>query len=86
MSSLSPEVDELAAAVQKFASQITEEDVLVSQAVVLWEAVSFDGDGTPQRQIKYCIPTDNFSLTGALGLLDGGRHYIRRDIFGKGDE
>lgn len=84
MSDLAPGVEELAAAVQRFVAT-REEGALVSQALVLWEAVSFDEDGITQRSVSYCVPTDNFSLTGGLGLLDAAQVYIRRDIFG-GDE
>ena len=78
------EVQELATAVQKFVAA-TQEGALVSQALVLWESVSFDEEGDTVRSVSYCVPTDNFSLTGGLGLLDAAQVYIRRDIFG-GDE
>jgi hypothetical protein len=83
--SLSPEVQALGAAVQAFVAQQTE-GALVSQALVVWEAVSFADDGEPERQISYACPTDNFSLSGGLGLLEAGRHYIRRDILGSDDD
>lgn len=77
---------ELAAAVQRFVAETGAEtggeSVLVSQALVIWEAVSFGEDGEPQRQISYTCPTDNFSPSGALGLLESGRFYIRRDVLG----
>ena len=79
---LSPQVEELAAAVQRFVAETGDESVLVSQALVIWEAVSFGEDGEPQRQISYTCPTDNFSPSGALGLLESGRFYIRRDVLG----
>lgn len=79
---LSPQVEELAAAVQRFVAETGGESVLVSQALVIWEAVSFGEDGEPQRQISYTCPTDNFSPSGALGLLESGRFYIRRNVLG----
>lgn len=82
---LSPEVETLAAAVQAFVAERSD-GALVSQALVLWEAVSFDEDGETSRQIAYTCPTDNFSLSGGLGLLEAGRHYIRRDILGEDDD
>lgn len=82
---LSPEVEGLAAAVQAFVAQRSD-GALVSQALVVWEAMSFDEDGEAQRQISYSCPTDNFSLSGGLGLLDAGRYYIRRDILGSDDD
>lgn len=53
---------------------------LLSEAVVIYECVMMDDDGQTGRALSYTIPTDNFSLSGALGLLDAGRYYIRRDI------
>lgn len=83
---LSPEVETLGAAVQAFVAQRSD-GALVSQALVVWEAVSFDESGEAQRQISYTCPTDNFSLSGGLGLLEAGRFYIRRDILGEsGDD
>ena len=84
MTELAPEVQALADAVQRFVAS-SEGGALVSQALVLWESVSFDEDGEAQRSVSYCVPTDNFSLTGGLGLLDAAQVFIRRDIFG-GDE
>jgi hypothetical protein len=43
--------------------------------------VSFDGDEV-QRSISYTMPTDNCSMSSALGLIEAGKHYIRRDILG----
>lgn len=84
---LSPEVEELAKAVQRFVASRGDGSTLVSQALVLWESVSFDDDGEAQRSISYTCPTDNFSPSGAIGLLDAGRFYIRRDILGEsGDD
>jgi hypothetical protein len=59
---------------------------LLSEAVVIYECVSYTEQGEPGRAISYTIPTDNFSLSGALGLLDAGRYYIRRDILRDDDD
>jgi hypothetical protein len=87
MSELEPEVTLLAEAVQSFVSSMGDGDsVLVSQALVIYEVVGFDEDGNTWRKVSYTCPTDNFSLTGALGLVDAGRFYIRRAILGTEDE
>jgi hypothetical protein len=85
MSELAPEVTLLAEAIQSFASS-DGDNVLVSQALVIYEVVGFNEDGSTWRKVSYTCPTDNFSLTGALGLVDAGRFYIRRAILGTEDE
>lgn len=84
MTEMAPEVQALGEAVQRFVAA-SQDGALVSQALVLWESVAFDDEGETVRSVSYCVPTDNFSLTGGLGLLDAAQVYIRRDIFG-GDE
>lgn len=63
---------------------------LVTQAIVVWEEVLLDEDGDSVRGISYCVPTDNFSPSGALGLLVAGQQYVQRDVIGlmadQGDE
>lgn len=75
-------LDRLRDAVQDYASEFHSEEgpVLLSEAVVIFEIVTMTDDGETGRCISYTIPTDNFSLSGALGLLEAGKHYIRRDI------
>lgn len=72
-------LDKLNAAIQEFALTRTEEPCLIDVAVVAWEAVSYDEDGDVQRQIRYAIPTDNFSISAVLGLLDAARTLVRHD-------
>jgi hypothetical protein len=78
----SDHLDKLKAAVQEFACSVAGEAVLVDVAVLVWEQVGFDEDGTTTRRIQYTVPTDNFSLSSGLGLLEASREYIRRDILG----
>ena len=73
-------LQDLKAAIQAFASSGSKDAVLVDVAVVMWEQVGFTEDGEPHRHIDYAVPTDNFSLSGTLGLLEAGGVYIRRDI------
>ena len=49
----------------------------------IWEQVSYDEDGDVGRAIRYAVPTDNFSLSSGLGLLEASREYVRRDILGE---
>lgn len=78
-------IDTLADALQAFANEVADGPELVDNALVIWEAVSFDEDGNTQRCIRYAVPTPNFTLSGTLGLLRAGEHYIRRDVLPTGD-
>ena len=71
-------------AIATFVNATTEQAVLVNQAVVIWETVRFDEDGDAERAISYANTTDNFSLSGCLGMLEAGREFIRRDILDEG--
>lgn len=83
MSELTPELEALALAIQAHASaQADEGNPLVTQAVVVYETVALDDDGTPMRRISYTVPTENFSVSGAVGLIEAGGHYLRRDALG----
>ena len=75
-----PELEALRDAVQALSNAIDNEPHLVDQAIVVWESVSFAEDGEPQRMVRYACPTDNFSITGAIGLLEAGTYYVRRDV------
>lgn len=80
-------LDRLNAAVAEFANETAGKPVLVDVALLVWEQVSYDEDGDVGRAIRYAVPTDNFSLSGGLGLLEASREYVRRDILGvRGDE
>lgn len=83
---MSEPLAELADAIQTFVNSFAEGPELVDSAVVVWEAVSFDDDGQAQRRIRYCVPTANFSMSSAIGLLSAGTHYVRRDILDFTDE
>lgn len=77
-----PKVEALLAAIQELANELADEPELIDQAIVVWESVSFADDGETQRCIRYTVPTDNFSLSGAIGLLEAGKHYVKRDAIG----
>ena len=83
---LADEVQAVRVAIQNLLNAIEDEPHLLDSAVVVWEAVSYDEDGDAQRCISYTVPTDNFSMSSILGLLEAGKHYIRRDILGGGGE
>jgi hypothetical protein len=84
--SLEESVTALADAVQAFASAQCEDDALVTQAVVVYEVTGFTADGEQWRRITYSVPTDNFSLSGAVGLLDVGLHVVRQDVLSSDDD
>lgn len=77
---MSDPLDDLCDAVQAFANTLTDQGELIDNAVVIWESVSFDEDGETRRCIRYAVPTPNFTMSGTLGLLEAGKHYIRRDV------
>jgi hypothetical protein len=79
---LIPELVAVREAMQALANRIEDEPGLIDNAMVAWESVSFGDDGEPQRVIRYAVPTDNFSLSSALGLLEAAKVYVRRDLFG----
>jgi hypothetical protein len=85
MTDLAPEVQAVREAIQNLINVIEDEPHLLDSAVVIWEAVSFDDDEV-QRCISYTVPTDNFSMSSALGLIEAGKHYVRRDILGANGE
>lgn len=82
----SESLDAIAAAIQAHVNENEDEAWMVDNAVVGFELVGFDEDGTARRKIQYMIPTDNFSLSGGLGLLEGMRHYMRRDALEYGHD
>lgn len=72
-------IERLRAAIQGYASA-RGRNCVVTEALVIYEELMFDGDGEPERAVNWCIPTDNFSLSGAIGLADLGAEFIRRDL------
>jgi hypothetical protein len=77
----------LRAAVQEFAqAQSPDEPVLVDTAIVVWEQTTMTDDGEVQRQVDWAVPTDNFSISSAFGLLATGHEYLRDAIFGGGGD
>jgi hypothetical protein len=79
------ELDRLRLALQEYLNTTSDQPILLDNALIVWEQIKLDGDDT-LRQIQYVIPTDNFSLSGTLGLLEASATYIRRDILGSRDE
>lgn len=75
-------LDKLQGAIQEFINAEADESILLDNALVLWEQVTFDAGGATKRNIMYCVPTDNFTLSGTLGLLEAGGVFVRRDILG----
>ncbi len=75
----SESLDAVTAAIQAHVNETHDEPWIVDNAIVGAELVGFAEDGETQRKIVYLIPTDNFSISGGLGLLEATRHYLRRD-------
>jgi hypothetical protein len=75
-------VEKLKNAIQDFAVQQSDIPVLIDTAVVVFEMVAFDpaDEGKPMRKIQYAVPTDNFSMSSALGLLAIGITLLERDV------
>lgn len=85
MSDATP-LEGLAAALQAYAVDAEDAAVLVTAAVVVLEVVRMDDDGHPIRRILYTIPDDSTTMAAALGLLEAGQHYVRRDLFSEDPE
>jgi hypothetical protein len=86
MADLAPEVQAVREAIQNLVNAIEDEPHLLDSAVVIWESVTYSDDGETMRRISYAVPTDNFSASAALGLVEAGKHYIRLDVLGADDE
>lgn len=83
MSELLPELAAITEAIQRYVNATSDGPEMLSQAVVIYETVSYDSeDGQPQRRIGYTCPTENFSLSGGLGLVQAGGYQLRCDILG----
>ena len=75
-------LDRLQNAIRDFVNDEAEEAVLVDNALLVWEEVRVEADGSVNRRIQYSVPTDNFTLSGSLGLLEAVGTFLRRDILG----
>lgn len=73
---LNEAVQALANAVAAFAD---EPAPLVTQAVVVWEQATSEDSGV-KREIRYAVPTDNYSLSGAVGLLRVAEKQVLEDV------
>ena len=73
-------------AIQAFANSLSDVPVLVDNALVLWEQVKFNDDGSTGRRVQYAGPTDNFTISGTLGLCAAGATFIRRDGLSSDDD
>lgn len=79
-------LEKLGKAIQEFVNANADEPILVDQALVVWEEVTLDDKGEARRRVLYSVPSDNFTLTGVLGLLRAGKYFIERDILKDGEE
>lgn len=79
---MSDPLENLNAAIQALANAVAEfadePAPLVSQAVVVWEQVT-EEDGI-KREVRYAVPTDNFSMSGAVGLLRIAEQQVLGDV------
>jgi hypothetical protein len=84
MADLDPRLVAVADALQQWVGETT--GGLVTQAVVLYETVTVSDEGETERALFYTVPTDNFAVSGALGLIEAGRYLLRRDALSDGDD
>lgn len=78
-----PQLMALNQAVQDFSNAICEDasqQGIVTQALVVWEEVSFNENGDPFRRVYYAVPGENFALSGAIGLCVMGLEQLKGDI------
>lgn len=81
----SPELAALREAVQAMANAGEDNAHMVTSAVVVWEAITYDDDGQQMHAVQYSCPTDTLSVVATLGLLDAATHMVRRDALGTCD-
>lgn len=70
-------------AVQDFSNAISSDPSqagVVTQAIVVWEEMSINEEGNTKRGVYYAVPTDNFSMSGAVGLLRIATIKVEDDI------
>ena len=74
-------------AVQAFANEDEDSASIVLGAVLVYEVTRFEDDGDQTYRITYTIPSEQTSMSAAIGLLDAGLHMVRRDaIDGEEDD
>jgi len=77
-------LDTLKAAINQYANTIsTHGPVLVDISLVIWEEVLYDEDGDVARSINYATPSDTFSLSSALGLIEAARTLAHNEMLGE---
>lgn len=73
MSELEDRLTKLRDAIQEFANGSSElkggGPVLVDISVVVWEEVSYNEEGNINREVRYSVPSDNWSPSAAVGVL-----------------
>ncbi len=84
MSDLDPVLRSVADAVQAYVAN-DEPGALLMQALIVYETTTVDEDGTMTRRVSYTVPSENFSLSGAIGLAEAARVILRRDCLGDED-
>jgi len=75
-------LENLKEAVQRYANATNAEEVpvFVAESVVVYETMRMNPDGSDARAIWWTIPSDHWSLSTAVGLLDMGIEYIKADL------
>lgn len=77
-------LDDLHAAVQAFSNHMADdssETGVVTQALVAWEEVSFDDDGTPCHRVLYAA-TGEANPSRSIGLAYHLLKTLQRDLIG----
>lgn len=73
-------LETLANAVQAVA-HVEDPGSIVTQSLVIWEALSYDEDGKAATRISYVLPGSTFSLASSLGLLEAGKQIVLSDCY-----
>lgn len=75
-------LENLEQAIQRYANAINDGEVatIVAESVVVFETMRMNPDGSDGRMISWTIPSKHWSLATAVGLLEMGEAYIKRDL------
>ena len=78
--------DKMVKLLQEWINEGEDQPVLIDVAVVVWEQMTYNGDGDVIRKVNYSTLTLNAGLASTAGLLDLGRDVLSQDLFDGDDD
>lgn len=85
MSDEATTLDDIAELVQRWINQRYDEPRVIAGAMLVWEEVRYDEDGTQARQFNYADVLHS-GMAAAIGLMVAGQRQVMDDLFGDSDE